>query len=147
MGPGRIRRARCAANSRDHASRTDAGDGVHRTADAGVNRPHDREDGLPMSRVTRRQALAAGGALAAARAATAQQVVAEAAGRIPPLAELLNAEEIRAVAERKLDPITFAEVGGSERNALERITFRPRLMIDSRQIDLSSQLSGDTLLT
>jgi len=100
-----------------------------------------------MSHLTRRQLLGTCGALAAARAVNAQQVTGEAAGRIPPLAELLNADEIRAVAERKLDPITFTEVGGSDRRALERITFRPRLMIDSRQMDLSSQLFGDTLFT
>ena len=92
-----------------------------------------------MSHLTRRQALAACGALAAAPMASGQQ--------IPPLSELLNAEEIRAVAERRLDPLTFAEIGGSERGAFEKITFRPRLMIDSRQINLSAQLFGDTLFT
>ena len=94
--------------------------------------------------ITRRDALTM---LAAARVASAQQAGVEAPGRIPPFAELVNADEFRAVAERKLDPITFAEVGGSERSAFEKITFRPRLMIDSRQMDLSSQLFGDTLFT
>src|SRR3954454_11609789 len=98
-----------------------------------------------MSRLTRREALA--GLAAFAPTARAQQLAGEAPGRIPPVQELLNAEEIRAVAERKLDPLTFAEVGGSERSAFERITFRPRLMIDSRQMDLSSQLFGNTLFT
>jgi 4-hydroxymandelate oxidase len=100
-----------------------------------------------MSEFTRRQALAASGALVAARLANGQRVGGEAPARLPPLQELLNAEEFRTVAERKLDPITFAEVGGSERGAFEKITFRPRLMIDSRQMDLSSRLFGDTLFT
>ena len=97
-----------------------------------------------MTRFTRREALAFA---ATARIAGAQQVAGEPPGRIPPVQELLNAEEIRAVAERRLDPITFAEVGGSERSAFERITFRPRLMIDSRQMDLSSQVFGEALFT
>jgi 4-hydroxymandelate oxidase len=100
-----------------------------------------------MSHLTRRQALAVCGGLAATRGARAQRVAGEAPGRIPPIQELLNAEEFRSVAESRLDPMTFAEVGGSERSAFEKITFRPRLMIDSRQMDLSSQLFGETLFT
>ena len=34
------------------------------------------------------------------------------------------------MAQRKLDSLTFAEIAGSERNAFERITLRPRLMMD-----------------
>ena len=97
-----------------------------------------------MSLFTRRQAI---GTLASARLLRAQKNAGEPPGRIPPLAELLNVEEIQGIAQRRLDPLTFAEAAGSERDAFERITFRPRLMIDSRQMDLSSQLFGETLFT
>ena len=43
------------------------------------------------------------------------------------------------MAERKLDALTFAEIEGSDRAAFERITFRPRLMVDSRQLDLTTR--------
>jgi 4-hydroxymandelate oxidase len=61
--------------------------------------------------------------------------------------ELVNAAEFRAIAQRKLDSPTFAEIEGSERAAFERITFRPRLMIDSREIHLTAELLGQTLFT
>ena len=53
----------------------------------------------------------------------------------------------KSVAERKLDAQTFAEIAGSERAAFDRITFRPRLMIDTRQMDLTTQLFGQSLFT
>jgi len=61
--------------------------------------------------------------------------------------ELVNAAEFRAVAERKLDRAAFAEIEGSDRATFERITFRPRLMVDSRQLDLTTELFGQTLFT
>jgi 4-hydroxymandelate oxidase len=97
---------------------------------------------------TRRQALAAYAALLAASSPSrAQKLAGEPAGRIPPVQELLNPEEFESVAERKLDSVTFAEIAGSDRAAFDRITFRPRLMIDSRQMDLSTTLLGETLFT
>ena len=97
---------------------------------------------------TRRQALAAyGSLLAASPLLRAQRLAGEPPGRIPPAQELINAAEFEAVAERKLDALTFAEIAGSERSAFDRITFRPRLMIDMRQMDLSTQLFGQSLFT
>jgi 4-hydroxymandelate oxidase len=97
---------------------------------------------------TRRQALAAyGSLLAASPLLRAQKLAGEAPGRIPPVQELINASEFEAVAERKLDALTFAEIAGSERSAFDRITFRPRLMNDTRQMDLTTQLFGQSLFT
>ena len=97
---------------------------------------------------TRRQALAAYAALlAASPLSRAQKLAGEPPGRIPPVQELINAEEFEVVAGRKLDSLTFAEIAGSDRAAFDRITFRPRLMIDSRQMDLSTALLGETLFT
>ena len=97
---------------------------------------------------TRRQALAAyGSLLAASPLLRAQKLIGETPGRIPPFQELINAAEFEGVAERKLDALTFAEITGSERSAFDRITFRPRLMNDTRQLDLSAQLFGQSLFT
>jgi 4-hydroxymandelate oxidase len=101
-----------------------------------------------MSALTRRRALAAYWSLAAAtRSPRAQQLAGEPPGRIPPVEELVNAQEFRAMAERRLDSLTFAEIEGGDRAAFERITFRPRLMVDSRQMDLSTELLGQSLFT
>ncbi len=96
---------------------------------------------------TRRQTLAAYGSMLAASQLRAQKLIGEAPGRIPPVQELVNAAEFEAIAARKLDNLTFAEIAGSERGAFDHITFRPRLMIDSRQIDLTAQLFGQSLFT
>src|SRR6185503_16489748 len=69
------------------------------------------------------------------------------AGRIPPVQDLVNAAEFAAVAERKLDSLTFAEIAGTEHGALDRITFRPRMMVDTTKMDLSSELFGQSLFT
>ena len=101
-----------------------------------------------MTKLSRRRALAAYWPLAAAaRRTSAQQLTGEPPGRIPPLDELVNAQEFRAMAERRLDSLTFAEIEGGDRSAFERITFRPRLMVDSRQMDLSTELLGQRLFT
>jgi 4-hydroxymandelate oxidase len=68
-------------------------------------------------------------------------------GRIPPVEELVNAFEFEAVAQRKLSASTYAEIAGSDRKAFERITFRPRLMVDTMKLDLSVELFGDTMFT
>jgi 4-hydroxymandelate oxidase len=78
---------------------------------------------------------------------SAQELAGEPAGRIPPVDELVNAMEFRTIAERKLDRLTFADVEGSDRAAFDRMTFRPRLMIDSREIDLTAEVLGQTLFT
>ena len=57
----------------------------------------------------------------------------------------MNTDEFQTIAQRKLDSLTFASIAGSERAAFERITFRPRLMVDGTKLDLSSQLFGETL--
>jgi 4-hydroxymandelate oxidase len=99
-------------------------------------------------RITRRRALSAYASfVAASPLARAQELAGEPTGRIPPVEELVNASEFRAIAQRKLDPLTFAAVEGSERAAFERITFRPRLMVDSREINLAAELLGQTLFT
>jgi 4-hydroxymandelate oxidase len=62
-----------------------------------------------------------------------------------PLEELVNAFEFEAAAKARLDPATFAEISGGDRRAFERITFRPRMMVNTTKLDLSSQLFGSEL--
>ena len=64
---------------------------------------------------------------------------------IAPPEELVNAFEFEAVARRKLDGATFAGIAGSDRKAFDRITFRPRMMVNSTGLDLSVELFGQTL--
>lgn len=80
-------------------------------------------------------------------AAAAQRLAGEPAGRIPPAAELINALEVEAIARRKLDSLSFAAVAdtGQERAAFDRITFRPRLMVNAVNLDLRVQLFGQSM--
>jgi 4-hydroxymandelate oxidase len=49
------------------------------------------------------------------------------------------------MARRSLNAAAFAEIAGSDRNAFERITFRPRMMVDTTQLDLTTELFGQRL--
>lgn len=71
------------------------------------------------------------------------QIAGEPAGRIAPVAELLNTYEIGAMAQRKLDAATWALLAPADRRAFDRITFRPRLMINTTGLDLSLDLFGE----
>ncbi|MGO9894761.1 MAG: alpha-hydroxy-acid oxidizing protein [Bryobacteraceae bacterium] len=66
-------------------------------------------------------------------------------GRIPPARELINTFEFEAMAQRSLNAATFAEIAGSDRTALERITFRPRMMVNTAHMDLTAELFGQRL--
>ncbi|MCC6537605.1 MAG: alpha-hydroxy-acid oxidizing protein [Bryobacterales bacterium] len=89
--------------------------------------------------VTRRTVLQ----LAALPAAAQQsQLIGEAPGRITPVSEIVNAYEAEAMARRVLHPERFAEIAASSRAPFDRITFRPRLMVSSLDLDLSVDLFG-----
>ncbi len=80
--------------------------------------------------------------------AVAQQPIGEPAGRIPPANELVNTFEMAAMARRKLDSFTFAAIddaGSGDRAAFDRMTFRPRVMVDTTGLDLSVDLFGQKL--
>lgn len=65
-----------------------------------------------------------------------------AAQQLAPVEELVNTFEMEAMARRKLSPALFAEIAGSRRDAFDRITLRPRMMVDTRKLDLSVELFG-----
>jgi 4-hydroxymandelate oxidase len=73
-----------------------------------------------------------------------QQLIGEAPGRITPLDEFVNSLEVERMAQRKLAPALFDEISGSERQAYDRITFRPRMMVDTTKLDLSLELFGQS---
>jgi len=65
--------------------------------------------------------------------------------RLTPLRELVNVAEMETMARLRLDPSSYAEIAGSDRSAFERITFRPRAMVDTTGLNLSLELFGQKL--
>jgi len=82
--------------------------------------------------MTRRQAL-----LLTGSSLTAQ--------RMTPVDELVNTLEMEAMAQRKLAPAVFAEIASGDRFAFDRITLRPRLMVNTLGLDLSLDLFGQQM--
>jgi isopentenyl diphosphate isomerase/L-lactate dehydrogenase-like FMN-dependent dehydrogenase len=64
---------------------------------------------------------------------------------VPPLQELVNAFEFEEVAKQKLGAAAYDEVAGGDRKAFDRITFRPRMMVDSTKLDLTTELLGQKM--
>ena len=58
-------------------------------------------------------------------------------GQTPPVADLANVFEMRDVARRKLSDEVYSTIAGTDRRAMDRITFRPRLMVNVSKLDLS----------
>jgi 4-hydroxymandelate oxidase len=67
--------------------------------------------------------------------------------RLSPPGELVNALEFEEAAKLTLPPAVFATIAGSDRAGFDRMTFRPRLMVSTLEMDLSVELLGDTLYT
>ncbi|MDX1980263.1 MAG: alpha-hydroxy-acid oxidizing protein [Bryobacteraceae bacterium] len=65
--------------------------------------------------------------------------------KLPPLKELVNVLEVEEAARLKLAPELYEEIAGSDRRAFDRMTFRPRLMVNSMKLDLSVELFGEKL--
>jgi isopentenyl diphosphate isomerase/L-lactate dehydrogenase-like FMN-dependent dehydrogenase len=76
---------------------------------------------------------------------TPPTLIGEPPGRIAPARSLANTFEFEAMAQRSLSAAAFAEIAGSERSALERITFRPRMMVNTTHLDLTTELFGQSL--
>ncbi len=70
------------------------------------------------------------------------QLNVELAGRIAPVDELVNTLEFEGMAKRKLGAPAYGLVSGGDRKAFEKITFRPRLMVNTTGLDLSLDLLG-----
>jgi 4-hydroxymandelate oxidase len=100
---------------------------------------------------TRRQALTAYASLLAGtpllQAQQGPKLIGEPPGRTPPPSELVNAFEFGLMAQRKLDSATYAELADCDRGPIDRITFNPRMMVNTTKLDLSTTLFGDNLYT
>jgi 4-hydroxymandelate oxidase len=97
----------------------------------------------------RRKALATlASVIAAPRRTVAQsRLPAEAPDRTPPIAELVDALEFEPVAERNLAPEAYSLIAGGDRSFFERITFRPRMMVNTTALDLTQKLFGQEMFT
>jgi len=72
-------------------------------------------------------------------------LIGEPPARIAPAAELVNAYEFEGMAQRKLGSLISAEIASSDRKAMDRITFNPRMMVNTHKLDLTTPLFGDNL--
>ncbi len=104
---------------------------------------------MSRSAFNRRQALASFAGLLAAspwlRAQRAPRLAGEPPGRMTPLDAFANVPEFEPMAERALSDEAFARIAGGERSALERITFRARMMVNTEGLDLSLNLFGQSM--
>ena len=100
--------------------------------------------------IDRRRALAGFAGLLAGspylHAQGAPKLKGEPPGRTTPIDALANVPEFEPMAQRKLNAETFARIAGGDRGALERITFRPRMMVQTLDLDLSLDLFGQRML-
>jgi isopentenyl diphosphate isomerase/L-lactate dehydrogenase-like FMN-dependent dehydrogenase len=65
---------------------------------------------------------------------------------VTPYDELVNILEFEPEAERVLAADVFRGVSGSDRPPFERITFRPRLMVNCVDLDLTTEVAGQKLV-
>ena len=65
--------------------------------------------------------------------------------RLTPIDELVNTLDFEAEAERSLATDVYRTVSGSDRAPFERITFRPRLMVNCVNLDLTTEIAGHRL--
>lgn len=101
-------------------------------------------------KITRRKTLAGLGSLAAVAPLAAQQnpgpkLAGEAPGRIAPMADLVNVLEFEDVAARKLAPAVYQTIAGGDRTFFDRVTLRPRMMVDTMGLDLTTELFGEKM--
>ena len=71
--------------------------------------------------------------------------IGEPPGRIAPAGELVNTFEFEAMARRSLGEAGYALIAGGDRRAFERITFRPRLMVNATGLNLTATLFGQEM--
>lgn len=103
-----------------------------------------------MSALGRRAALTRLAALLAASPALRSQAPPRPAWQDPrratPLDQLASAHQLEPMARRALSAAAFERIAGGEREALDRITFRPRMMVNTLGLDLSVRLLGQRML-
>ncbi len=73
------------------------------------------------------------------------QLAGEPPGRITPRGEVVNVFEVEEAARRRLPGHLYAAIAGSDRAAFDRMTFRPRMLVDVQKMDLTVDLFGEKL--
>jgi 4-hydroxymandelate oxidase len=61
------------------------------------------------------------------------------------VAEVVNVFEMEELARPKLAEADYAAIAGSDRQAFEWMTFRPRVLVNARQLDLTTELFGERM--
>lgn len=97
------------------------------------------------STFTRRQAVQSLGALAAGASLAPVTVFGETPVPLPPRGELVNVFEFEDQAKRKLSRAAYAPIGGTDREAFDRITLRPRMVVECMNLNLTVDLLGEKL--
>ncbi len=103
---------------------------------------------MKTNEMTRRKALVGLGSLASAAplaAAEQPKLLGEPPGRIAPRADLVNVFEFGEVAQRMLPSTVFSTIAGSDRSYFDRITFRPRMMVPTTNLDMTTELFGEKM--
>ena len=102
--------------------------------------------------LTRRQALGAAGAMLAGSQIAPGPTVPVPGGQpaaervgVAPRVELVNTLEYEEQAKRTLAPAVYSLIAGGDREGFERITIRPRVLVDTLGLDLSVTLFGERL--
>jgi 4-hydroxymandelate oxidase len=102
---------------------------------------------MTLHSLTRRRALGAaasvlvGSKIAPGSTAGVQPAVERAV--VAPRAELVNTLEYEQQAKLMLAPAVFSLIAGGDRSGFDRITLRPRMLVDTRGLDLSVTLFGE----
>jgi 4-hydroxymandelate oxidase len=97
--------------------------------------------------LSRRRILERIGSMAAASPLVAQEPtgIEEPLARITPRADLANVLEIEPAARLKLSPSAYSLIAGGDRSFFEKITFRPRMMVNTTKLDLRVRLFGEEI--
>jgi 4-hydroxymandelate oxidase len=77
----------------------------------------------------------------------APKVIGEPPGRITPAGDLVNTLECEEMAARSLPARTHALIAGGDRSYFERVTFRPRMMTPTVDMNQSVDLFGQKLFS
>ena len=65
--------------------------------------------------------------------------------RLAPRQELVNVVEFEEMARIKLPASVYSTIAGGDRQPFDRMTFRTRRMVNSMNLDLTTELLGETM--
>jgi len=65
----------------------------------------------------------------------------------PPIGGLVNVLEFEDVAKSELSDTLYLAISGGDRKAFDQMTFKPRRMVNSLGLDLTTELFGEPMFT